>query len=392
MHFGLNLPPQIRIYSAFFVYSFALGGIYPRLGDLQLAMGIGEGALGISLLGIGLGSLISLTFASPVLDRIGYRRTLMSGIMFLSIVMGLATLTSGPAVLFAVFLAAGLTIGCIEIVINVEADRIEHLVGRRIMNRAHAFWSFGFFAAGIAGAVAKQAGLSPHLHLFGVVPLIIIATFLALGRMTAAPARTIVAEESVPKFAAPTLGILALVAFTLSAMFLEGAGADWSVIMMRDSFTATPFINGLAFAVGALAQALVRFYADGFVDRFGAQNVARTLVVTLGAGTVLVVIGQHPMVALAGFALIGMGTSAAFPLAMSAAAQRTDRPAAINVAALAQLSFGAFLIGPPLLGFVAEHLGIRTSFAICLPFVVLSWFAVRSLAPADPRKLRGALE
>jgi len=210
--------------------------------------------------------------------------------------------------------------------------------------------------------------------------------------MTPAPARTVTMEESAPKFAAPTLGILALVAFTLSAMFLEGAGADWSVIFMRDTFTTTPFINGLAFAVGALAQALVRFFADGFVDRVGAQTVARTLVITLGVGTLMVFFGQHPAIALAGFALIGTGTSAIFPLAMSAAAQRTDRPAAINVAALAQLSFGAFLVGPPLLGYVAEHFGIRTSFGICLPLIVLSWFAVRSLVPADPRKLRGALE
>lgn len=379
MQFGLNLSPQIRIYGAFFVYSLALGGLYPRLGDLQLAMGIEEGALGAALVGSGIGTLISLTFASPMLDRIGYRRTLMVGIALLSAIAGLATFSSGPMVLFLVLIAAGLSIGAIEVVINVEADRTEHMLGRRIMNRCHAFWSFGFFAAGIIGALAKQAGISPQMHLMSMVPIISIATIILLGRMVPAAERTATAGEAAPKFAKPSLAILALVAFTLSSMFLEGGAADWSVIFMRDVFTAAPFINGFAFAIGALAQAFTRYYADGFIERFGPTLVARTLVLTLGLGTIIVVTAVHPFIALAGFALMGVGTSAMFPLAMSAAAQRTDRPAAINVAALAQMSFVAFLVGPPLLGFIAEHFGVRTAFGICLPLVVVSWFAVRAL-------------
>jgi MFS family permease len=82
---------------------------------------------------------------------------------------------------------------------------------------------------------------------------------------------------------------------------------------------------------------------------------------------------------LLGFALLGVGSSAIFPLAMSAAAQRTDRPAAVNVAALAQTSFVTFLLAPPILGFIAEHWGIRWSFGIGLPLVVLSFAFVGAL-------------
>jgi MFS family permease len=87
---------------------------------------------------------------------------------------------------------------------------------------------------------------------------------------------------------------------------------------------------------------------------------------------VLVVTAAHPAQALVGFGLMGVGTSVLFPLAMSAAAQRTDRPAAVNVAALAQIAFVSFMLAPPLLGFVAEHIGIRWSFGLCLPMVLLS--------------------
>jgi MFS family permease len=100
-------------------------------------------------------------------------------------------------------------------------------------------------------------------------------------------------------------------------------------------------------------------------------------------GVVLVFLAPTEWVALLGFVFLGIGTSAIFPLAMSAAAQRTDRPAAINVAALAQTSFVTFLVAPPVLGFIAEHFGIRWSFGIGLPFVILS-FAMASVLGRRP--------
>jgi MFS family permease len=172
-----------------------------------------------------------------------------------------------------------------------------------------------------------------------------------------------------------------LVLVTLAAMVLEGAGADWSAIYMRDVFGASPFAAGAAVTIGAAAQAVARLAADGFVQRHGPVRVARSLLALLGMGAALVLLAPQPRLALLGFALMGVGTSAIFPLAMSAAAQCNDRPAAANVAALAQISFVAFLLGPPLLGWVATAWGIRWSFGIALPLVPLAWFAATALAP-----------
>ncbi|MGO6975041.1 MFS transporter, partial [Rhizobium johnstonii] len=88
----------------------------------------------------------------------------------------------------------------------------------------------------------------------------------------------------------------------------------------------------------------------------------------------------HPYVALAGFALMGAGCSAVYPLAVSAAAQRTDRAAYLNVAALGQMSFVVFFLAPPLLGFIAEHAGIRTSYLVCLPLIIYALFSAKALA------------
>ena len=135
----------------------------------------------------------------------------------------------------------------------------------------------------------------------------------------------------------------------------------------------------LTVVTGALAQAGMRFFADRFVERHQPVRVARALISMMGAGVVLVYAAPSMWLAFVGLALMGAGTSALFPLAMSAAAQRTDRPTAVNVAALAQTSFVAFLLGPPLLGWVAEHWGIRNAFGLGLPLVLLSLLTAGAL-------------
>jgi MFS family permease len=126
--------------------------------------------------------------------------------------------------------------------------------------------------------------------------------------------------------------------------------------------------------------ALARLFVDPLVDRFGPRAVATMLLVLSAIGICAVWGAPHAYVALAGFAAMGAGCSAVYPLAVSAAAQRTDRAAHLNVAALGQMTFVVFFLAPPLLGFIAEHAGIRTSYLVCLPLIVYALFSVKVLA------------
>jgi MFS family permease len=373
------MAPHRRVFAAFFLYAFALGGLYPRLAELQRSMQLSEGDLGLGLIGVASGTLVSLSFAGRLIERVGHRMTLLVLIPAVPLFYALAAHASGALMLFVCLLPAGLCIGAIELVVNLEADRVEHQGGRRIMNRSHAFWSFGFFGAGLLGALAARVGISPQWQLAGIVPLVALLILLLLGGFEAAPQRSGSNDEPAHHFARPTLAIGVLVLFSLSGLVLEGAGIDWSAIYMRDVFAAVPFISGLAVAIGAFAQGAARYVADRFVERHSPLVIARTLLGVLGLGTLMVTFAPAQPVALLGFALMGVGTSVMFPLAMSAAAQRTDRPPATNVAALAQISFVSFLLGPPLLGFVAEHWGIRWTFGLGLPLVLLSAVVSRTL-------------
>ena len=227
MRVGFELPPQQRVYGGFFIYSFCMGSLPPRLPDIQRAMGVEEGALGFGLIGAAVGTLISLSLAGPWLEKFGYRRSILTLIPLLSLFYAIASFADGPLASFLSLLPVGLVIGGIEIILNLEADRTEHLIGHRIMNRAHAFWSFGFFSAGIISAGVAQTGLEVHTHLLLMVPVVILGVALLLGRFDPAPHRTGGSTDETRGFAWPTMAILILVIVTLSAMIMEGAGIDW---------------------------------------------------------------------------------------------------------------------------------------------------------------------
>jgi MFS family permease len=381
------MPQHRRVFACFFLYSFCMGGFFPRLAEIQRAMGVGEGALGLALIGVAAGTLVSLTFGARFIERMGHRRTLLWLLPALPVFYALAAHAPSPLAMFACLFPAGVLVGAVEVVVNLEADRAEHQSGRRLMNRSHAFWSIGFFTAAALGAWMAWLGVSPQWHLAGVVLLCLLGSVLLLGKFEAAPLRAADRQHDnananantateAPRSATPTAAILLLVVVTLPAMVLEGAGFDWSAIYMRDVFGSSAFMGGLAVAMGAAAQALTRYFADGFVERHSPVLVARALLSVLALGALLVFVSPLPWWSLLGFALLGVGSSAIFPLAMSAAAQRTDRPATVNVASLAQTAFVSFLLAPPLLGFVAESFGIRWSFGIALPLVVASlWLA-----------------
>ncbi len=381
MTLSSHLAPHQRVFASFAIYAFGLGQIYPRLPAVKDQMGIEEGALGLALMGLALGTLVALTFGASVVERLGHRRTVLWLTPAQSVLFAIAIFAPGPVALFLLLIPAGLTIGALEIVINVEADRTEAELGRRIMNRAHAFWSIGFFGAGIFGALMAQIGISPQLHMILVVPLVTGAIWLLLSDFQPASKRGTDTNGDAPTFARPSRAILVLVGISISAMLLEGASIDWSAIYMVSVFATAPFMGGLAIAAAALSQAVVRYFADRFVDRFNPVRVARTMQAMMALGVIAVFFAWHPVVGLIGFGLIGAGTSVMFPLTMSAAAQRSDRPAAVNVAALAQFSFVAFLLGPPLLGFVAEHFGLRWTFGVGLPLVLISMALSGALEP-----------
>ena len=376
----MSLQPQHRIYICFFLFAISMGAMLSRLPDLQESLQVDKAQLGLTLIGAAIGALVSLTFSAPLIARFGARKTAFLTVLGTSALLALVPWAGSAALVFAILFCEGLLSGALEINLNVEIDRVEAGLGKGVMNRAHGFWSLGFFVTALVSAALRQAEVSVHLHLGLTFFFVLVVGSIAIAGMQNAPARQTAEHAEADHIALPTRGLLPLCAIGIAAFLVEGAGIDWSAIFMRDVFQSVPFIGGLGLTLFTFFMAATRLFADHFVDRFGARNVAFVLLLVSAAGLTAVWLAPHEYVALLGFALMGSGCSAVYPLAVSAAAQRTDRASHLNVAAIAQMSFVVFFLAPPLLGFIAEHFGIRSSYLVCLPVIILALTCVGALS------------
>lgn len=370
-----------RLNACFFLFAVGLGALLARMPDLQVALEVNKAGLGLTLIGMALGALTSLTLSSPLISRFGARKTALVTVIGTAAIYAIIPWLPSAPIVFIAFYCAGLLAGALEINLNVEIGKEEARTGRSIMNRAHGFWSLGFFVTALFASYVRQIGMSMHLHVGLAFCVVLIAGGWVISGLRDTPSPHAAELESAqPHFAFPTIGLLPLCIIGIAAFLVEGAGIDWSAIYMRDVFAAEPFVGGLGLTLFTFFMAMVRLFVDPLVDRYGARFVCVALLVLSAIGLSSVWLAPHSFVALFGFALMGAGCSAVYPLAVSAAARRTDRSAHINVAALGQVTFIVFFLAPPLLGFVAEHSGIRNAYFICLPLVIGALLSVKALS------------
>jgi len=375
-------PHQI-VFVGFFIYAFSLGAMFPRLDDIQTSLEIDKAELGLLLLCIPLGLQVTLLFADRLVRAISLKNVICLGIPSICFTQ-FAAVAVNQIAFFAFFLIiCGAFVAVVEVAINLEADRVEHALGSRIMNRSHAFWSIGFFSAAVVGALFSQFKVMLEIHFLLVCGIaFLISKIIFEDYIVASPRHTNVTK--IKKFSLPTGPIFVMVLFTMSAMLVEGASIDWSVIFMREIHSASPFISGFSLAMAAFSQALVRFFGDNLLNKFGPIFISVASLFFMFLGIFLVVLSNSSILAILGFLFLGAGSAVIFPMAISIAASRSDRPAETNVASLTQFAFGMFLLGPPILGFVGEAYSLRWSFSLCISLLILSCLMLLIMIMKDP--------
>ncbi len=359
-----------RILWTFFVQAFAGGGLFARIPDIQQNLGLSEAELGLALAGAASGGLLSLGLSSTLVARFGTRAILMTGLPMLAATALAAALAPSLALLIPALLIGGVSFSVSNVAMNVEADRIEAAGDTRVMNRCHGFWSLGMLVASVVGVGARAIPISPTLHFLPILPLVLVATLVLFVGYQAAPRRN--TGQTRRGLAMPDRVTLLLMAFGISASIAQSTTQNWSVIFMRDTFAAPDWIDTLTLPAFLLAMSLGRFFADGWVTRFGTIAVSRALAATALMGSLLVVTTPILGLAILGFALQGVGTAALFPIMVTAAAQAPTRTAEENVAAVILATSLVMLVAPLIVGWTADTLGLRIAFALVLPFFLLT--------------------
>ncbi|MEQ1769492.1 MAG: MFS transporter [Devosia sp.] len=366
----------------FFLQPVMFGSWLPRIPEIQHALGLGPAGLALALLGLPIGTLLTLPFAGRIVGRIGSRRAILAGFPLYTLAVCLPAFAPNPVLLFLALILCGGSISFTELGLNVEADVVEKRSGRLLMSTAHGFWSLGIMAGSLAGALLGGYGAAAQwaIPLVGIIVLpiaLLVARALPLGETTAAGS----AHTPSERMRLPGWALLGICLFVFGITMTEGAMADWSAIFMRDIMQANTMLAGISYTVFALLVAVGRFAGDALKARFTVVPVAQACGALALVGIAILYVAPNPTIALLGFGIVGIGVSIGFPLAVSSAAALTDRPAASSVATLSFIALVGFLVGPPMIGLVAELVDIRFGLLALLPFLLLSLILAGRLAP-----------
>ncbi|MEP5731374.1 MAG: MFS transporter [Sulfitobacter sp.] len=367
------------VVAAFMLNGLLFGAWAARVPAFKDRFDLDPGALGLLLLALAAGAIASFPFAGAFTERLGASKLTILCALFYA--PALALIGMAPT-----FLTLGLALGlfgaihgAMDVAMNGWGAQVETRTKRSTMSIFHAMFSLGAGLGAASGFVAVRWGLEPELH-FAAVALIggvgglgaMIGTGSSQsGSPTNHPETPLVALPSGP------LVLVGLVAF--SASMGEGAMADWSAVFLRFATNASEAQSALGYTVFSISMVLTRLSGGIMVERFGPAVVVRASSATALVGLLIAIISQEISFVLVGFALTGVGYAVVMPLVFARAARDPDVPAGPAIASVAMLGYGGLLLGPPVIGFIAQMTNMRLSFLVLAGLAVLAMILASKL-------------
>ena len=358
------------------------------LPDVRDDLGLTPATIGTMLLIASLGSLLTLPTSGPIVTKIGARASGRIGVLIwaLGIVcagVGALNVSIPLATLGLVLLAAGN--GLWGATMNIEAGLVQAAVRRTVVPIIQAMYAVGMLGGALLGALASQMGLPLGAHLFGLAALELLACGTAVGFYLTkeevaalAPAQdkgdggeaSSNKAKGLTRVAWREKQTVLIALMVMSAGLMEGAANDWLNLSMVDGYGYSTAAASAAFAFFLLMMTVVRFASPRLEACLGSPMLLRITFSGAVVGLLLVAFAPHHLFAVAGIALWGIGSALGFPLGISAlSVDPVMTPARVSV--LSTVNYGAALIGPPLLGLIADHIGYHRALAfVALPVLL----------------------
>jgi MFS family permease len=358
---------RIRVaLTAFFAMDgFVFASWAVRIPAVKTAVGASPATLGLALLGVSAGAIATMAITGALCRRIGSATVTVAAATWLSLALLLPPLAHSALTLGLGLAVFGIGYGGLNVAMNAVAVDVVKLSGRPIMPSFHAAWSFGGLAgSGLGGLLAPLLAPFPHLAIVAAAGLIVTAACgPAVHRITRADpvaAELTAPETGTPETLAPKAGriwgaVVLAGAIALCGSYGEGAISDWGALHLRQDLGVSAGLAAAGYAAFALAEASGRLAGSALLARFGLTRVLVLGGLTAGAGMLLAALAPVFAVALAGFALTGVGVANLFPAAMTRAGALAG---ASGVAVASTLGYGGFLLGPPAIGFLASRAGL----------------------------------
>ncbi|MCF2158097.1 MFS transporter [Escherichia coli] len=359
----------------------------PAIRDI-LSVSIAE--MGGVLFGLSIGSMSGILCSAWLVKRFGTRNVIlvtMSCALIGMMILSLALWLTSP-LLFAVGLGVfGASFGSAEVAINVEGAAVEREMNKTVLPMMHGFYSLGTLAGAGVGMALTAFGVPATVHillaaLVGIAPIYIAIQAIPDGTGKNAADGTQHGEKGIPFYRDIQLLLIGVV--VLAMAFAEGSANDWLPLLMVDGHGFSPTSGSLIYAGFTLGMTVGRFTGGWFIDRYSRVAVVRASALMGALGIGLIIFIDSAWVAGVSIVLWGLGASLGFPLTISAASD-TGPDAPTRVSVVATTGYLAFLVGPPLLGYLGEHYGLRSAMLVVLALVILAAIVTKAVAKPDTK-------
>lgn len=354
---------RIAVGSLFFLAGLCFASWASRIATVQQTLGLSDAELGAVLFALPVGLMCSLPFSGWVIPKVGSKKVLLTAILVYSCALVTLGLAQNTFQLVICLLCYGFASNTVNISVNTQAVAAEGMHSRPIMASFHGLWSLaGFTGAGI-GTFMIGRRIDPFHHFIIILGIVVIGAAIASKYLYQDDAKKL------PSNPLPFLSRLKLIiplltlgSIAFCSMICEGAMFDWSVIYFKKVLLAPLAIQGAGFTAFMLTMAGGRFIADGFVHRYGLKRTLQISGSLTATGLLIAVIFPYFYTAMAGFLLVGAGVSSVVPMVYSAAGKSKTMSPGVALAAVSTIGFIGFLVGPPLIGFIAGLATLRASF------------------------------
>jgi len=349
---------------AFFVLNgFTLGMVVVHIPEILERTGISKVELGYLLLLMGAFAFLGMQLGGRLIDRLGSRTvTSTAGLLLCVTLLGPGSATTATSLGLA-FGALGFANGIIDVSQNAHAVEVERAYGRPIMSAFHAFFSLGGLLASILGGSLIALGVEVGYTLTAAAALGIVVTLLARKGLLKASPTAKPADSDQPR--APWTArvvVLGLLAFAL--MLSEGVAYDWSTVHLHDSLGSSKTVAAWAFGAFSVAMTLVRLIADRIVHRFGAAAYVRYAALVGAVGLTCAALSPTAPLAIASWALFGLGLAGCVPQFFSAAGNVDPSASGTYLARVAGFGYLGLLAGPAIIGILTEWISLTTAFVV----------------------------
>lgn len=389
---------RVAMYAVFVVF-FAAGLSFSswaaRIPTVQSQLDLSPGQMGILLLVGSLGSILSLPTAGRIVGRFGPRRTVLVAVLIVAAALAgaVAAVAAGRPVLTGIMLLISLAaVGAMDIAMNFEGSLVEQRLGRSIMPHFHGGFSLGTIAGAGVGVLVSRAGVPITFHVWSAAAIVVLMVIIAVRFFLTEDPHQRKEERRAERgrtsyakvwFEPRTLMIGIIV---LSAALTEGAANDWLALGVREGFSVPEHQGAFGLTLFMTAMTTMRFAGTALLNRFGRVAVLRLCTGLAIVGLAIFGLAPSLELALAGAVLWGLGSALGFPVGMSAA---SDEPllAAARLSVVATIGYGAFLLGPPLLGLLANSVGYRHALLVLIIPLIASLALTSHAAPPAESKV-----